>query len=132
MSYSRLTTPCQPVDYDLLPSLFSPLTTLKGVGPTVGALIAKVAVGQNPIGLTFIKKGAEIVVADSNKSRSVVSESDLAVVNTNNALAGKAALVGVISSGMQPREFDLLGGQTLLVSNTGSGLLEALTIGGIP
>ena len=96
------------------------------------SLIAKGAVGQNPIGETFIKKGAEIVVADSNKSRSAVSESDLAVVNTSNALAGKAALVGVISSGMQPREFDLLGGQTLLVSNTGSGLLEALTIGGIP
>jgi DNA-binding beta-propeller fold protein YncE len=96
------------------------------------SLIAKVAVGQNPIGETFIKGGAQIVVADSNKSHSIVSSSDLAVVNTKDALAGKPALVGLIRTGMQPREFDLEGGQTLLVSNTGSGQLEAVTIGGIP
>jgi ATP-dependent DNA helicase RecG len=41
------------VDYDLLPSLFSPLTTLKGVGPTVGALIAKVVDGERVIDLLF-------------------------------------------------------------------------------
>jgi ATP-dependent DNA helicase RecG len=41
------------VDHDLLPSLFSPLTTLKGVGPTVGALIAKVVDGERVIDLLF-------------------------------------------------------------------------------
>ncbi len=46
-------TPCQPVDHDPLTPLFSPLTTLKGVGPTVGALIAKVAGGERVIDLLF-------------------------------------------------------------------------------
>ena len=53
VSYSRATTPCQPVDHDPLTPLFSPLTTLKGVGPAVGALIAKAAGGERVIDLLF-------------------------------------------------------------------------------
>jgi ATP-dependent DNA helicase RecG len=53
VSYSRVTTLCQPVNQDALAPLFSPLTTLKGVGPTVGALIAKVAGGERVIDLLF-------------------------------------------------------------------------------
>ena len=41
------------MDHDPLTPLFSPLTTLKGVGPTVGALIAKVAGGERVIDLLF-------------------------------------------------------------------------------
>ncbi len=41
------------MDHDLLAPLFSPLTTLKGVGPTVAALIAKVADGERVIDLLF-------------------------------------------------------------------------------
>jgi len=41
------------VDHDPLTPLFSPLTTLKGVGPTVGALIAKAAGGTRVIDLLF-------------------------------------------------------------------------------
>jgi ATP-dependent DNA helicase RecG len=41
------------VDHDLLGPLFAPLTTLKGVGPTVAALIAKVADGERVIDLLF-------------------------------------------------------------------------------
>jgi ATP-dependent DNA helicase RecG len=41
------------VDHDLLAPLFSPLTTLKGVGPAVGTLIRKVAGGDRVIDLLF-------------------------------------------------------------------------------
>ena len=41
------------MDHDPLTPLFSPLTTLKGVGPTVGALIAKAAGGERVIDLLF-------------------------------------------------------------------------------
>ena len=41
------------MDQDPLTPLFSPLTTLRGVGPTVGALIAKVAGGERVIDLLF-------------------------------------------------------------------------------
>src|SRR5215471_15086909 len=53
MSYSGAITPCQPVDHDPLTPLFVPLTTLKGVGPTVGALIARAAGGERVIDLLF-------------------------------------------------------------------------------
>ena len=53
MSYSRVITACQPVDHDLLAPLFASLTTLKGVGPTVAALIAKVVDGERVIDLLF-------------------------------------------------------------------------------
>jgi ATP-dependent DNA helicase RecG len=53
VSYSRAITACQPVDHDLLTPLFSPLTTLKGVGSAVGALIAKAAGGERLIDLLF-------------------------------------------------------------------------------
>ena len=41
------------MEHDPLTPLFSPLTTLKGVGPTVGALIAKAAGGARVIDLLF-------------------------------------------------------------------------------
>ena len=41
------------MDHDPLTPLFSPLTTLRGVGPTVGALIAKAAGGERVIDLLF-------------------------------------------------------------------------------
>ena len=41
------------MDHDLLAPLFAPLTTLKGVGPTVAALIAKVVDGERLIDLLF-------------------------------------------------------------------------------
>src|SRR5690348_3798419 len=53
VSYSCAITPCQPVEHDPLTPLFSPLTTLKGVGPAVGALIAKAAGGERVIDLLF-------------------------------------------------------------------------------
>jgi ATP-dependent DNA helicase RecG len=41
------------VDHDLLAPLFSPLTTLKGVGPAVGTLMKKVAGGERVVDLLF-------------------------------------------------------------------------------
>ena len=41
------------MDHDLLAPLFASLTTLKGVGPTVAALIAKVVDGERVIDLLF-------------------------------------------------------------------------------
>jgi ATP-dependent DNA helicase RecG len=41
------------VDHDPLTPLFSPLTTLKGVGPSVGALMAKAVGGERVIDLLF-------------------------------------------------------------------------------
>jgi DNA-binding beta-propeller fold protein YncE/tRNA A-37 threonylcarbamoyl transferase component Bud32 len=97
------------------------------------ALVAKVAVGQIPLGLALVNNGTRMVVADSNRDSVGTSGADLMVIDVDKALAGKPALVGTIKSGVAPRQFALEpNGKTLLVTNTGSGQLEAVNVGQIP
>ncbi len=97
------------------------------------ALVAKVPVGQIPLGLVLVSNGTRVVVADSNRDSVGTSAADLRVIDVNKALAGKPALVGTIKSGVAPRQFALEpNGKTLLVTNTGSGQLEAVNVGQIP
>ncbi len=97
------------------------------------SLIAKVSLGQTPIGLTFVKGGKEIMIADSNIN-GVKGADNLALVSTQQALqGGHGALLGFIPSGKVPREFGMEpGGKTLLVSNNGSGQLQAVDVGNLP
>ena len=98
------------------------------------SLIARVNVGQTPIGLTFIKGGSEIMVADSNLEN-VAGANTLALISTQRALAGqnRGALLGFVPTGHVPREAELeLGGQTLLVTENGSGQLQAINVGSLP
>jgi DNA-binding beta-propeller fold protein YncE len=97
------------------------------------ALIAKMRVGQIPLGLAFIDSGRRIVVANSNRDNVGGAVSGLAVIDASKALAGGHALVGTIKSGAAPRQFALEpNGKTLLVTNTGSGQLEAVNVGQLP
>lgn len=99
------------------------------------ALVARVAVGQTPLGLIMVNTaaGMRIVVADSNRDNVSNAVSNLAVVDVAKALADKPALVGVIKSGMTPRQFVIEpGGKTLLVTNTGSGQIQTLKISRLP
>ncbi len=97
------------------------------------ALIARVAVGEIPLGLAFIKNGTRMVVADSNRDNIGGVAPGLAVINVSKALAGEPALVGTIKSGGAPRQFALEpNGKTLLVTNTNSGQVEAVDVGRLP
>ena len=97
------------------------------------ALIARVAVGQIPLGLALVNNGTRMVVADSNRDNVGGSTADLAVINVADALAGKPAVIGTIKSGAAPRQFALEpNGKTLLVTNTGSGQVEAVNVGHLP
>jgi hypothetical protein len=98
------------------------------------SLIARVNVGQTPIGLTFIKGGSEIMVTDSNL-KNVAGADTLALISTQRALAGqnRGALLGFVPTGHVPREAELeLGGQTLLVTENASGQLQAINVGSLP
>jgi DNA-binding beta-propeller fold protein YncE len=97
------------------------------------SLIARVDVGQNPIGLTFIKGGRAIVVADSNL-KNLSGANTLALVSVQRALAGqRGALQGFVPTGHVPREVVLEpGGKTLLVTENGSGQLQAIDVGSLP
>jgi DNA-binding beta-propeller fold protein YncE len=100
---------------------------------TKHALIAKVPVGQIPLGLVLVNNGTRMVVADSNRDSVAGSSSDLAVIDVDKALAGQPALLGTIKSGVTPRQFALEpNGKTLLVTNTESGQLEAVDVSQLP
>jgi DNA-binding beta-propeller fold protein YncE len=95
------------------------------------ALLARVPVGQSPLGLAVISNGTRIVVADSNKVAQPGSVPNLAVVSVSKALARKSALLGYVQSGLQPRQFAVSRG-TLLVANTKSAQVQAVQMGTLP
>ena len=93
------------------------------------AVVARVQVGTAPVGLALMKGDTRIVVADSNRFGG--GTANLAVVDTRAALAGTPALMGTIPAGRFPREM-AVHGDTLLVTNYGSGQLEAVDIRTLP
>ncbi|HEY1620290.1 MAG TPA: protein kinase [Streptosporangiaceae bacterium] len=96
------------------------------------ALLADVKVGQLPIGLTSTPGGRRLVIADSNADASSAS-GDLAVVDPAAALAGKPALLGVIPLSGQPRQLTMAdGGDTVLIANQVTRVLQALKTSDLP
>jgi len=97
------------------------------------ALIARVALGELPLGLAFFDNGKRLLVADSNRDQVAGRVSNLALVDVPSALRGKPALLGTIDSGAVPRPVALYpGGRTLLVADTGSGQLQVIDVNALP
>jgi DNA-binding beta-propeller fold protein YncE len=97
------------------------------------ALIARVALGQVPLGMVMVSNGERIVIADSNRGGVPGAISNLAVVDVSKALARQPALIGLIKSGTTPRQFALEpNGTTLLVTNTDSHQVQAVDISHLP
>jgi DNA-binding beta-propeller fold protein YncE len=96
------------------------------------ALVAVVRVGQAPVGLTAVRDGMLVVVADSNRFSAPGAHADLTVVNVAAALDGRPAIVGHIPAGLFPRDMTAAPDGTVLVSNFGSGQLEAVDTATIP
>ena len=93
------------------------------------ALIAKVAVGQAPIGLTAVHGGTQILVVNSNLHSVTGAMASLGVIDTTAALAGKPAVLGLIQAGLLPRDITLASnGQIALITNSVSHQLEAINI----
>ena len=91
------------------------------------ALVARVALGQAPLGMAMVNNGKRMVIADSNRDGVRGAVSNLAVVDVSKALARQPALVGVVKSGTNPRQFALEpNGTTLLVTNLGSQQVQAV------
>ena len=97
------------------------------------SLVARVRVGEAPVGLALVDHGGRIVVADSNRFLAPGATSSLAVVNVGAALAGRPALAGLLPAGRFPREMaPEPGGRTLLVTNFASGQVELVKVAGLP
>jgi DNA-binding beta-propeller fold protein YncE len=95
------------------------------------ALIARVGVGVSPIGVSFAAAGKRIIVANSDLKSIAGAVPSLSVISTSQALAGKPALLGLIKSGVLPRQF-ATEGKALLVTNNGSGQLQAINLSDLP
>jgi DNA-binding beta-propeller fold protein YncE len=94
------------------------------------ALVARVAVGQRPLGLVLVNRGAQLIVADSDRDNAPGGGANLAVIDVQRALHRQPALTGFLHTGSEPRQFVLEpGGGTLLVVDTGSGQVQAVKIG---
>ena len=97
------------------------------------ALIARVAVGELPLGLVFFDHGNRLLVADSNRDQLAGRAADVALIDVPNALVGKPALLGTASSGAGAGQVVLYpGGQTLLVADTGSGQIQVIKVAELP
>ena len=93
------------------------------------ALLARIRVGEAPVGLALVAHGTRIVVADSNRFHAPGERSGLTVVNATAALAGHPSLIGIARAGLFPRELALEpNGHTLLITNFESGQLETLDL----
>jgi DNA-binding beta-propeller fold protein YncE len=97
------------------------------------ALMARVMVGAVPLGLAFADHGSRIVVGDSNLGGSKRFRTNLAVVSTSSALAGKQALLGYVPTGLLPRTVALEpDGSTLLITDQNSGQVQAVRVADLP
>jgi len=97
------------------------------------ALMARVMVGAVPLGLAFADHGSRIVVGDSNLGGSKRFTTNLAVVSTASALAGKQALLGYVPTGLLPRTVALEpDGSTLLITDQNSGQVQAVRVADLP
>jgi hypothetical protein len=97
------------------------------------SLVARVRVGEAPVGLALVDGGQWVVVADSNRFQRPGAAASLAVVNVAAALASKPALAGYLPAGGFPRQMALEpGGRTLLVTNFGSRQLETVDVANLP
>jgi DNA-binding beta-propeller fold protein YncE len=93
------------------------------------ALLASVRVGAAPVGVAAVDDGTRVVVADSNRFNASGQDSALTVVNATAALAGRPAIVGTVRAEQFPRDIAVEpAGTVLLVSNYGSGTLEAVHV----
>jgi DNA-binding beta-propeller fold protein YncE len=96
------------------------------------ALVARVGVGQSPLGLSFVNGGKQIVVADADL-HNVPGADNLALISTQQALQGKpGALRGLISTGLVPRELATEPAGAQLVTDFGSGQLQAIDARSLP
>ena len=97
------------------------------------ALIARVAVGQLPLGLAIVGQGSRLIVADSNRDDLHGGGTGLAVIDIRRALDRQPALTGFVKAGGTPRQFALEpGGSTLLVVDTSAGQVQAIKIAHLP
>jgi len=98
---------------------------------TCTPLLASVAVGVAPVGLTFVQNGAGIAVANSNRFAAATANQTVSFVSVKKALARSTdAVVGQVAVGAFPREL-AADGDALFVTNFNSKTISGVDLSGI-
>jgi len=132
-----------PVRLALSPDGSTLWTTLRGsnalialatehlLSKTCTPLLASVAVGVAPVGLTFVQNGAGIAVANSNRFAAATANQTVSFVSVKKALARSTdAVVGQVAVGAFPREL-AADGDALFVTNFNSKTISGVDLSGI-
>ena len=110
------------------------LDTNKLLSDTANALIARVPVGQSPVGVVVIESGKTVVLTNSNRFAGGPNDTQpLTVVDATRVKSGAAAVLGTIPAGAFPRELRLTAdAKTLIVTNFNSKTIELVDLGRLP
>jgi DNA-binding beta-propeller fold protein YncE len=95
------------------------------------ALRAVVHVGSEPVGLVVVDGGRAVLAADSDRGLVAPSSglANVSVINTGAALAGRTALLGVLPTGLFPRELSYdAANRSVLGSNFLSATVQMFSV----
>ena len=98
------------------------------------ALLASVQVGTSPVGLTFAGVNENrILTANSNRFLYRNATTGLSVIEVEAAIRGEQANLGQIPTGLFPRELAISpDGKTILVTDYGSSMVQAVDVSTLP
>jgi DNA-binding beta-propeller fold protein YncE len=107
------------------------LSTERLLSTTCTPVLATVAVGPAPVGLTLIRSGTAVAITSSNRFAAPADNQTVTFVNVGRALAGSPdALVGQVTVGAFPREV-AADGDALFVSNFNSSSISGIDLSGL-
>jgi DNA-binding beta-propeller fold protein YncE len=107
------------------------LSTERLLSTTCTPVLATVAVGPAPVGLTLIRGGTAVAITSSNRFAAPADNQTVTFVNVARALSGAPdALVGQVTVGAFPREV-AADGDALFVSNFNSSTLSGIDLSGL-
>lgn len=100
---------------------------------TASALIARVPVGDTPVGIAMLNGGARLAVTSSNRFGSANAPQSLTILDARRVANGDAGVVGTLPVGIFPRELSITHDErTLLLTNFGSKTLALIDVARLP
>lgn len=97
------------------------------------ALIARVPVGEAPVGVAVLNEGARLAVTNSNRFGNSNATQSLTIIDAQKISSGEVSILGTVPAGVFPRELKVTADQrTLLLTNFGSKTLAVIDIARLP
>jgi hypothetical protein len=107
--------------------------TSKLLTDSANALIARVPVGDAPVGVAVLNNGARLAVTNSNRFGNSSTTQSLSIIDAHKIGSGAAAILGTVPVGVFPRELRVTEDErTLLLTNFGSKTLAVIDVARLP